>query len=361
MYDKELILATVAKTTKKFGIPPTFEILARRVHLSVNTLRKIGSLQDILLKAGFDLTSMPKQFSQFEKSVYYSLCEVFGKDDVELQKKFNSCSNKQLLRFDFYIKSINLAIEVDGAFHYNEKSSWSSYHKITDPIKNNFCILNSINLLRVRHQRYRWNGRTFNKALKTIQLHCLETSNENFFNCWDGSEFTPIPISSQDCNQKCEKIITVKDVKSYVEYKVSYKGQTNTILLDKSFYNKMNYSLYLKCGKVYTTDTGKLLANRVLGVEGTSKYVVIYKNGNKLDVRKSNLELKSASITHGKRGVYRTSKTGDTRITKTNTKIHGKPATYFIAKNSDGKKKYFNLSKYNTEKEALDAAKAWLQ
>lgn len=77
---------------------------------------------------------------------------------VEKEKKFNNCRHIQLLRFDRYIPSLNLCIEYDGQQHFKATKLWGgeSHLQITnirDNIKNDFCIKNGINLLRIKYNQ----------------------------------------------------------------------------------------------------------------------------------------------------------------------------------------------------------------
>lgn len=72
------------------------------------------------------------------------------------QKTFENCKDKRLLPFDFYIPKYNCCIEYDGTSHYqaNKYGSWNTEDNIKktqehDLIKNNFCMKEHINLIRI--------------------------------------------------------------------------------------------------------------------------------------------------------------------------------------------------------------------
>ena len=70
------------------------------------------------------------------------------------QKTFEDCKNKGLLRFDFYIPSMNICIEYDGEQHFNINEYFGGEKefnniKQNDEIKNKYCIENNINLIRI--------------------------------------------------------------------------------------------------------------------------------------------------------------------------------------------------------------------
>ena len=72
------------------------------------------------------------------------------------QKKFDGCQYKKLLKFDFYLPDHNICIEYDGKQHF-EKYNFEKNdnqlinRKIRDGIKNNFCNINNIRLVRIKY------------------------------------------------------------------------------------------------------------------------------------------------------------------------------------------------------------------
>lgn len=70
------------------------------------------------------------------------------------QKKFEKCRDKNKLPFDFYLPDYNICIEYDGKQHFNEVLNWNNleYTKKHDLIKNNFCLNNNINLIRITYK-----------------------------------------------------------------------------------------------------------------------------------------------------------------------------------------------------------------
>lgn len=81
------------------------------------------------------------------------------------QKRFKDCVNILPLPFDFYIKELNLLIEVDGEGHYQEcyfngcsKENAIKTLKMTqhnDSIKTEYCKNNNIKLLRIPYWEYK--------------------------------------------------------------------------------------------------------------------------------------------------------------------------------------------------------------
>lgn len=80
------------------------------------------------------------------------------------EKKFECCADIKPLPFDFYLPKYNTCIEVDGEQHYrpvnfggisDEKAK--EYFKIVkkhDNMKNNYCKLNNINLIRIPYWEF---------------------------------------------------------------------------------------------------------------------------------------------------------------------------------------------------------------
>jgi len=74
----------------------------------------------------------------------------------ESQKTFDGCVYKKKLRFDFYLPEKNLVIEYDGEQHFNSVEKFGgeeefNKRRVKDRIKNDFCIKNSITILRIKY------------------------------------------------------------------------------------------------------------------------------------------------------------------------------------------------------------------
>lgn len=100
------------------------------------------------------------------------------------EKKFELCKNNtgNKLRFDFYLPDYNLCIEYDGKQHFecNEyfggEKAFSKLRE-NDEIKNQFCKLNGIELLRVKYLRPSINNK--NKIFKIIEQKINKTNMKN--------------------------------------------------------------------------------------------------------------------------------------------------------------------------------------
>lgn len=80
------------------------------------------------------------------------------------QHKFIDCRNKKPLPFDFYLPEHNICIEFDGKQHFSNNYGWSSSKekrninflnlKRNDKIKDEYCELNNIRLIRIPYWNY---------------------------------------------------------------------------------------------------------------------------------------------------------------------------------------------------------------
>jgi len=76
--------------------------------------------------------------------------------DFIREYKFKKCRNKRELLFDFYLPKHNTCIEYDGIQHYETNSFFGGDSEfkniqIRDNIKNDFCIKENINLIRIKY------------------------------------------------------------------------------------------------------------------------------------------------------------------------------------------------------------------
>ena len=73
-------------------------------------------------------------------------------------KKFKDCINKKELPFDFYLTEYNICIEYDGEQHFDElnilnKKIGTFEQRIKcDKIKDDFCNVNNIKLIRISYK-----------------------------------------------------------------------------------------------------------------------------------------------------------------------------------------------------------------
>lgn len=84
--------------------------------------------------------------------------------DFEQEKRFYDCRDVKPLPFDFYLPQYNLIIEFDGIQHFEEVHN-RDYEttKKHDEIKNKYCTLNGIDLLRIPY----WQGSNIESIIST--------------------------------------------------------------------------------------------------------------------------------------------------------------------------------------------------
>lgn len=93
------------------------------------------------------------KLSKGEEKIKLCLDEM--KVEYEQQKKFIDCLNIKELPFDFYIPKYNLCIEYDGQQHFDKnnllnKKEGSFDDRIKcDEIKNEYCLMNDIKMVRI--------------------------------------------------------------------------------------------------------------------------------------------------------------------------------------------------------------------
>jgi hypothetical protein len=74
---------------------------------------------------------------------------------MNIQYKFDGCRNKLPLPFDFYLPEYNTCIEFDGEQHYSINDFFGGKEafvklKINDSIKDEYCRISKINLIRIK-------------------------------------------------------------------------------------------------------------------------------------------------------------------------------------------------------------------
>lgn len=174
------------------------EICEEILHISRNVLRVRGiNLQEIRDDLGIHVAKKKIAVSKFELKIKALLEQIFGEDDVVWQKTFPDLKDKNYLRVDFYIKSLNLLIEADGHQH-NTPYRTDIYLDPTphDNMKNEYAKSHKINLLRIFYFNNTKRYNDLKKLLETIRCRLTETPDKYLFNCWNGGDKL-LPISSQ--------------------------------------------------------------------------------------------------------------------------------------------------------------------
>lgn len=97
----------------------------------------------------------------------------------EIQKKFDGCVAKASLKFDFYIPSLNMCIEYQGAHHYRSVDWYGGEDTLRkvqrrDKIKRKYCAENNIGLIEVPYTWTRDQVIDRINSIVLIQLPLLE-------------------------------------------------------------------------------------------------------------------------------------------------------------------------------------------
>lgn len=170
--------------------------------VSAETLVRRGVvITDIKNKMG--IPGRKKSSSVFEELIFSMLSNKGF--CIEREKYFTDLKDLRYLRYDFFIPELNLLVEADGQQHYcSADASVRKLYKVDcikahDLAKNIYAKTNKYNLLRIHYFRESDKAKVtnFNTLLDTIQCSYRETGKMELFNCWNGSELLPIPISSQ--------------------------------------------------------------------------------------------------------------------------------------------------------------------
>lgn len=202
-YNTDDLHSTIIEYIKDKGVPMSLDDLG--IELGGIT-RKVFStrgwtMKTLLKDAGINIDWFPKGTSNFEKAVYYIIREVVGDNiTIETQKIFPDLKGEKggTPRFDFYLPDYNLIIEADGRQHYEYDNPWGQTNlKENDNIKNKYCCDNNIGLLIIRYEKYAANRENIKNVLINLLPPAGEIRQVNCFNCWNGSELVPIPISNQ--------------------------------------------------------------------------------------------------------------------------------------------------------------------
>ena len=88
------------------------------------------------------------------------------------QYSFKDCKNINKLKFDFYIPKYNCCIEYDGEQHFKPITFFGGEKQFNkqqqrDKVKNQYCLNNNINLIRIPYYDYDKIDREY--LLKRIQ------------------------------------------------------------------------------------------------------------------------------------------------------------------------------------------------
>ena len=156
-----------------------FEAMVKMVNPDIEIISKYKGMEyDVIVrcrKCGYVWTlnaqSLKVNGTRCRKCSYtykgeYRIIEILHNLSCDYihQHKFVDCIDKKPLPFDFYLPDYNLCIEFDGEQHYKPKFGMDSFIQTQkhDKIKNEYCKLHNIELLRIPY----WEGSNSENIIK---------------------------------------------------------------------------------------------------------------------------------------------------------------------------------------------------
>lgn len=132
----------------KCGRYMTMEEILDGLKISSKTLTAFG----VSTLACNKLAGFKKPARIFENRV---LSVLVSKYAVETEVEFDGCLSPKgyPLRIDFFVPSLNMAIEADGSQHDSKHPWHKPYHSECDKIKNDFFLKNGIQLFRIPYTK----------------------------------------------------------------------------------------------------------------------------------------------------------------------------------------------------------------
>lgn len=109
-----------------------------------------------LLLNGYGCSSCGKKSNGEERISEYL---IFNKIEYIKQKSFDGCVYKNKMQFDFFLPDFNLCIEFDGIQHFEPIEYFGGIDSLNkqidkDNVKNDFCSINNIKLIRIPYYEY---------------------------------------------------------------------------------------------------------------------------------------------------------------------------------------------------------------
>ena len=111
-----------------------------------------------------------------EKKLYDWLINKLSVNNIEHQFKINK------YKYDFYIKDLNLIIELDGLQHFKQISNWKSPESclINDVKKINLSIINKYKIIHITQEDVLYDKNNWNIILENI-IKNIKNSNHNVY------------------------------------------------------------------------------------------------------------------------------------------------------------------------------------
>ena len=118
-----------------------------------------------------------------EKETYYLLLNE--NISFDYQHCFHDCINKSMLPFDFYIPSLNTAIELQGEQYYHSTNFFGGKEKFemrkkNDIIKEKYCYEHHITLLKIHYLQNIKDTLLKNKIIKNQKEHYFNNKLDNY-------------------------------------------------------------------------------------------------------------------------------------------------------------------------------------
>lgn len=168
-YSQEFVFDTI----KSFG----YEIISK-VYINARTPLELKCPQGHLCNITF--------WDFYKKDARCHVCEnkyrgerriakCLDNNNIEyiVQKTFKNCKDISMLKFDFYIPSLNVCIEYDGEQHFEiafgKGEEGLKDRKRKDEIKNNYCKFNNINLIRIPYWEFENIENIIIQEIKTLK------------------------------------------------------------------------------------------------------------------------------------------------------------------------------------------------
>lgn len=150
-WSKSMLEADIKKLIKSKKKYLTFETIKKELSISSRIIYKFNISTIMCNKeVGFK-----QPFSMMEMLIEDFLIDELNLEGVVREKTFDDLLGvgARKLRYDFYIKNLNLLIELDDSSHYDiTHKYYSEKHVKNDLIKDKYAYDNAITLLRIKYK-----------------------------------------------------------------------------------------------------------------------------------------------------------------------------------------------------------------
>lgn len=154
----------VVDNYNQYGIVKTLKECLKDAHIASKTFSKYCKEYHISYSEILSRNNISRQHSKFQTSVTKCIRQIYQNCQIIEEAVFDGCVNPETnypLKFDIYIKDINLVIECDGMQHtvkdsyFNTLTLMSGYTPvyITDKIKDEYCNEHNIKIVRISYSR----------------------------------------------------------------------------------------------------------------------------------------------------------------------------------------------------------------